>query len=957
MNLNDVNQFFKGALADCELKRIHIPSTFKLFGDNSLAGCSQLEYIRIDITNTLPTLDGADVFQDTNDCPIYVPAAWLQVFKTSEKWSDYADRYVALPASNEIRYTTTDGQPVNVDFIAKGYPSAWTISNTYENGQGVISFTSPSGSPASIDQIREGTFQEMTNLKTVILPDYVQVIGPFAFSCCYNLTSVQLGSRTLAIGDHAFEACTSLTDINLPEGLLYIDYEAFKSCESLEAVTLPNSVAGIGVKRSGNEVVDEHVFNPFSGCTSLEGFYGSGNGYYKISEDHRFLLSADGTFLFSGALGGFDGDRCQIPDGVETIGLSAFYNGKSAQIAFPFSLKEVREYAFFGYTITQSDPIFLPEEVNSIGKGAFQGLTFQHSGGFVRFEGDDLPVLGTAALGGEEDTYPIQITGTATGDEKLGRNDNPWFSYRFDKRVIPYQDHDEIWFHTTGNYITGLPSSLNFGLDDLPAYPVEDYNGFVFYTSQFGTSVPLIPFPEQGYNYVGIWKFDRPVQSIPTEAFLNRNDLDYLSIGNSVARIGDCAFNGCTSLKKFPILAPEMYLTSIGSGAFAQCSVMTAVNEQGILDLSNVTSLGPSAFQQSELLQAVILGPVPSLQICTFRGCTSLKNVWIRDAAGSANASNSITWIGHEVFMSCSNLVGVDSWTTSATLGQGKVNLPNVTEMYDQAFMGCSSIQSVTLGAVTSIPDAAFMDCIALQSVLMDTGPLTSVGQNAFYNCPELVSLGSQVGRLQVVIPNVTSIGMQAFAHVGMRTVIADNATNIGASAFANCPILADVSVPKATTLPTNCFLNDVKLANVNASKATLVQAQAFSGCTMLPTLNLPDVTIIGDNAFAYTRSLETLDLGENLEKFGKEVFFDDNTSLRSKDKLNIYLRGRKWYDNEGNPSSSYNWDIWEAFNYNLTESSADFQFKTMHVLSDISADFQQYVQYSFGTGDYILDL
>ena len=68
-------------------------------------------------------------------------------------------------------------------------------------------------------------------------------------------------------------------------------------------------------------------------------------------------------------------------------------------------------------------------------------------------------------------------------------------------------------------------------------------------------------------------------------------------------------------------------------------------------------------------------------------------------------------------------------------------------------------------------------------------------------------------------------------------------------------------------------------------------------------------------------------------------------------------LRGRKWYDNWDNTGSSYNWNIYDAFNYNLSETNAFFQFKTIPVPAVISSDFSQGVQYSFGTGNYILSL
>ena len=41
---------------------------------------------------------GTYVFNYTNDCPIYVPAGSVDVYKDAEGWSEYASRIQAIPA-------------------------------------------------------------------------------------------------------------------------------------------------------------------------------------------------------------------------------------------------------------------------------------------------------------------------------------------------------------------------------------------------------------------------------------------------------------------------------------------------------------------------------------------------------------------------------------------------------------------------------------------------------------------------------------------------------------------------------------------------------------------------------------------------------------------------------------------------------------------------------------------
>ena len=37
------------------------------------------------------------MFNNTNDCPIYVPAGSVEAYKVAQYWSDYADRIQAKP--------------------------------------------------------------------------------------------------------------------------------------------------------------------------------------------------------------------------------------------------------------------------------------------------------------------------------------------------------------------------------------------------------------------------------------------------------------------------------------------------------------------------------------------------------------------------------------------------------------------------------------------------------------------------------------------------------------------------------------------------------------------------------------------------------------------------------------------------------------------------------------------
>ena len=121
--------------------------------------------------------------------------------------SDYIPmiaRPINAPANNEIWYTSTDGEIVDpsnpCNFVATVF-KATIVSNTYENGKGVIKFD-----------------QAITN------------IGLQAFSGCSRLTSITIPNGITSIEDYAFNSCSSLTSVTIPNSVTSIGESAFYGC-------------------------------------------------------------------------------------------------------------------------------------------------------------------------------------------------------------------------------------------------------------------------------------------------------------------------------------------------------------------------------------------------------------------------------------------------------------------------------------------------------------------------------------------------------------------------------------------------------------------------------------------------------------------------------------------------------------------------------------------------------
>ena len=76
------------------LTSINIPNSVTSIGHDAFDSCESLTSVTVNAT-TPPTLE-ENVFSNTNDCPIYVPAASVDAYKSASGWSDYASRIQAI---------------------------------------------------------------------------------------------------------------------------------------------------------------------------------------------------------------------------------------------------------------------------------------------------------------------------------------------------------------------------------------------------------------------------------------------------------------------------------------------------------------------------------------------------------------------------------------------------------------------------------------------------------------------------------------------------------------------------------------------------------------------------------------------------------------------------------------------------------------------------------------------
>ena len=157
------------------------------------------------------------------------------------------------PADNEIWYTTTDGQALTFHpIITNERFGANIVSNTYENGKGIITFDEP------ITSFYD-PFSSELSLASIVIPNSVTSIGDGAFAGCSSLTSITIPNSVTRIGEGFFMGCSSLTSITIPNSVTYIDINAFSNCSSLTLIVIPYGVTSI----------TENLFYNCSALTSI----------------------------------------------------------------------------------------------------------------------------------------------------------------------------------------------------------------------------------------------------------------------------------------------------------------------------------------------------------------------------------------------------------------------------------------------------------------------------------------------------------------------------------------------------------------------------------------------------------------------------------------------------------------------------------------------------------------
>ena len=593
-------------------------------------------------------------------------------------------------------------------------------------------------------------------------------------------------------------------------------------------------------------------------------------------------------------------DRAQVtavtfPTTLESVGGYAFQGQDkfTADIVLPEGVTTIGASAFAGIESTR---VVIPSTVTSIGSGAFSAMTSlaeveynavnattNVSEGLYAFREDGNEF--TVTIGNSVQTIPdnlFRLSGVTEVTFAENGSLTNIGSYAFaDSKLASVSLSGNLTLGekafygcaSLGSVYYNVPNAADFTSSSLVFGSSSQTAGYAVTIGKDVIRIPSYLFgePENDIvNYVNattvIFEDGSSCKEIASYAFANASLGESLKIPFTVREIGEYAFYG----NNLATISLPSTTTTIGAKALAGNGTVTVNCQVGFsfetwatdwVDDNATVNYSVGAMTDGDFSYVVNEGRA---YITHYHGTAT-------DVVVGKVGTEGGTKEGYDVYGVGLTFKGNKSITS--------VTLPaTVAEIQATAFEGCTALESFTHnGEVTVIGSKAFYGCNNLSTLVLNfTG--SEIGSEAFAGCGKLTSFN---------FGTVTSIGDRAFANSGLTSAVLSSAVVIGNEAFADCTSLTSVTLSDVEIIGTGAFASCSSLqefifggnenyalrdgALYRISDNTLLYYPASSGAT---SFAVPDGTeSIADGAFANAVNLTEITLPSTLTSIGRGAF------------------------------------------------------------------------------------
>lgn len=800
------------------LRTLTIPASVTEIWAYAFYNCSGLKALYVNTAAPVDLSSSDSVFNyiDKSTCSLYVLSGLKPMYQAAHKWKEFTNIVEISDAQNvtpgnlhtlwskDVRagmkrlnltgsIDARDFKTMRDSMPMLEYIDLSAVSIVAYVGTGGPWKTTEFAYEAK--KIPEGAFNlpnSNYNLKTMILPNNLEIIGRSAFNSCYNLSSIKLGPAVHTIERYAFVLCerlkeislpsslrtllygafggTGLNSITLPEGVKFIGEYTFQSCPTLETISLPSTVEYIGFcaitfnnKLSSILVAGANpYFSSMDGVLydklqkTLVSFPNMKSNYYRIPEG----VEAIDTAAFEGC---WALKTIELPSTLKTIGLEAFYNCDNLMsVEIPVSVTSIEPYAFFNcynlriISTRQSAPVDISAST-SIFEGVNMNACILRVPNGAKYNYQAAAIWNTFPNLAEDLSVTMNITagGLYNALTSLERS------------------------AVTHLKVNGTLDARDFKTmrEDLPLLAEVDMSGvnIVAYSGTEGTRSYFM-----SYN----------ANAIPADAFFFRDR--------------DQEKRWLTKIV-FPTS-----LTEIGDASFTNCGLRSITLHEGI------TSIGPWAFYSCRLNTIHIPSTLTILMDNCFGSNSDLTAYTVSENNAHFMERNGLLYdkIG-KTLLYYPNAKGAD------------VLIPNGTETIQaRAFQGCDFVFSIKIPTeVKNIVSPAFIWASSLVMFEVESGnPYFSTVDGVLYDKERKVLLAyPNLKGSQFDIPEgVEEIGSNAFHGCwNLNGVyIPTSVYKISNAAFQYCDNLYSINIPYSiNTIGMETFAECYNLKKITANR------------------------------------------------------------------------------------------------------------------------------------------